>query len=59
MNPHLWPDGKHRHWDTIPARMRYRLLMMIIAGRSTDDLLRAYPLITVGTIAAVKANLNR
>ena len=57
--PHLWPDGKHKHWDTLDAGDRANILKMIGAGASNWDIVCVYGDVTVGTIAAVRANLNR
>lgn len=57
--PILWPDGKHRHWETIDIADRGNILRMLNMDASTTDILRRFPHVTVGTIAAVKANLNR
>lgn len=55
----LWPDGKHRHWCTVNLTDRGNTLKMLDEDMSTEDVLRKFPRVTVGTIAAVKANLNR
>lgn len=57
--PILWPDGKHRHWETLDLADRGNILRLLNMNASTEDILRRFPQVTVGTIAAVKANLNR
>jgi hypothetical protein len=57
--PPRWPDGKHKSWSTLDLPDRQAILQMIKHGQSTDAIVRAYKHVTVGTIAAVRAALNR
>lgn len=57
--PHLWPDGKHKHWETIEIGDRANILKMIKAGATNYDIVASHGDVTVGTIAAVRATLNR
>lgn len=57
--PHLWPDGKFRTWAYIDPTVRVQILRMLHMGESTDAVLTRFPLVTVGTLAAVKAQFPR
>jgi len=55
----FWPDGKHRSWSTVPAADRADILRMIDNDSDNEEIIDEYPHVTIGTIAAVRARLNR
>lgn len=58
-SPHLWPDGKHRRWKTLDPTERQTIVLMIRHGQSTEAILRRFPHVSVGTVAAVRAARSR
>lgn len=57
---HLWPDGKHKSWTTIPSKDRHNILNSLKRGVSSEEILQhQFRNVTIGTLAAVKAWLKR
>jgi hypothetical protein len=57
--PTHWPDGKHRSWTTVDAGVRRAILTLLHNRSPTEEVLRQYPRVTIGTLAAVKAQFSR
>ena len=57
--PVMWPDGKYRNWNQIDLNERSKILDLLHKNTSTETILRKYPRVTVGTLAAVRAQLGR
>jgi hypothetical protein len=56
----FWPDGKHKSWKTIPDKDRRNILQALQAGLTSEQILRqCYRNVTIGTLAAVKAQFGR
>ena len=56
----FWPDGKHKSWATIPDKDRRAILQALKLGLSSEEILRqCYRNVTIGTLAAVKAQFGR
>lgn len=59
IKPHLWPDGKHKSWETVDAVDRQAIVLLLKKNVPTEQILKSYPHVSVGTLAAVKAALKR
>lgn len=59
IKPHLWPDGKHKSWRTVDSVDRQAIVLMIKRGVATETILKSYPHVSVGTLAAVRAAIKR
>lgn len=58
-SPNFWSDGKYRSWTKIPVSDRTIILTLLKAKRDVDAILRQFPRVTIGTLAAVKAQFPR
>lgn len=59
LRPILWPDGKYRNWAQIDLNERSKILDLLHKNATTESVLRKYPKVTVGTLAAVRAQFGR